>query len=197
MSLISLAVSAVWVAGFWVLSRDRSDTWAITLIGMIASLITVGLAAANVWPQARTLYPGDSYWTLGWIGRIGVIAISGIGCTCIYLMLAAKSRLILRVKTQGTNTAWVVIDLAIGLGLFAVIYSVSPQIFYGFYRLIIPGLPQQVVIEGWIDPDRLRFIARMREGGSLSDHLAGICGWGIVPFTLWLHTRAWWRGEPA
>lgn len=195
MSWISLAVSAVWVAGFWAMSRDRSDTWTITMIGVVASLLAVGLAAVHVWPQVRAGYPNDSFWTLNWYGRIGVVAISLVGCMLIFSVIAAKTRVIFRVKSQATNTAWLLIDLALGLALFAVVYSVSPQAFYSFYRLIIPGLPQQWVIDGWLNPDRLAQVAQLLPGGSLSDHLAGIMLWAIVPFTVWLHMRSWWRGD--
>lgn len=194
MTWVSVTISLVWIAGFWVLSRDRSETWTITLTGMVASLIAVGLAAAAIWTPVLTLYPGDSFWTLGWGGRIGVLAISATGITLVFMGLTLKTRVILRIKNQATSMAWALIDVALGLGVFAVVFSTSPQAFYAFYRLIFADLPQQWVIDGLINVDRLREIALLGPDGSLADHLAGIALWAIVPFTLWLHRRHWWRG---
>ncbi|MEL6642198.1 MAG: hypothetical protein AAFP98_12975 [Pseudomonadota bacterium] len=194
MTWLSLAISAVWMAGFWVMSRDRSDTWAITLIGMVASLIAVGLIADNIWANVKANYPGDSFWTLGWGGRVGVLAISTIGITLIFLFLAWKTRIILRMTRQATGMAWMIIDVVLGLMFFAVVFSASPQVFYSFYRLIIPGLPQQWVIDGPINIERLGQIVTLAIDGHLADHLAGLAFWAIVPFTVWLHQRYWWRG---
>lgn len=194
MTALSLGLAAVWIAAFWVMSRESSDTLAIALVAGVASMIGVGFAAAPLWPRVLAGYPSDSFWTLGWAGRAGVVAISGVGIAALFAVLTVKTRVILRVKQQATNTAWVLIDLALGLALFAVIYSVSPQVFYAFYRLIIPGLPQQWVIDGAFDVTRLAAIARIGAEGSLSDDLAGVTLWAIVPLTLWLHLRDWWRG---
>jgi len=178
------------------MSRDRSDTVQITLIGALASMIAVGLATAGIWPQIQAGYPQDSYWTLGWTGRAGVAAISACGIAGFFLVMARKTRIILNWKRQATSTAWALIDVAVGLLMFAVLYSTSPQVFYSFYRLIFPDLPQQWVIEGLLDTARLKMIAEMNPAGSLSDHLAGITLWAILPFTAWLHLRFWWRGGP-
>lgn len=194
MTWLSVAISGVWMAGFWALSRDRSDTQAIAMTGMFASLIAVALAAATVWPAARAGYPGDSFWTLGWIGRLGVALISTIALIVFFAILTAKTRLILKLKRQATGTAWALIDVALGLLLFAVAFSALPQVFYTFYRLIIPGLPQQWIIKGLIDVDRLKVVAQLNETGALADHAAGIALWAMIPFTLWLHLRFWWRG---
>lgn len=194
MTPISAAIAAVWMAGFWALSRDRSNTWPIALIGMVASLLTVGLAAAQLWPAMQAGYPGDSYWTLGLTGRLGVAAISASGVTLLFALLTLKTRIILALKRQATGTAWAIIDMAAGLALFAVGFSAAPQVFYTFYRMIIPDLPQQWVIKGWVDWDRLSGIARLSSDAALADHTAGITLWSIIPFTLWLHLRHWWRG---
>jgi hypothetical protein len=157
-------------------------------------MVAVVIAAAAIWPQVQAGYPQDSYWTLGWAGRAGVLAISAIGIAVFFAGIAVKTRVILRWKRQATTTAWALIDIAIGLLMFGVLFSISPQVFYSFYLLIFQGLPQQWVIDGLLDTDRLKMIAKMDPLGSLADHLAGITLWAVVPFTVWLHLRFWWRG---
>jgi hypothetical protein len=173
------------------LSRDRAFGWRLLIIAVIACALAVCIAAANLWPGE---YPQDSFWTLSTSGRIGVVAISSIGIGLVFALLAWKTRRILRIKAQISATAWTLFDIAIGVVLFGVIHTVSPQIFYSFYRLIFPNLPNQWVIDAIWDADGLRAVATLAEGGTLADHLAGIVLWAIVPFTGWLHLRHWWRG---
>jgi len=194
MTLLSSALALLWFAVFWLLTRDRPQGVGLLILGAWACITAIALAAAVIWPDIAAGYPQDSFWTLDTFGRISVAAISGIGISLIFLALAMKSRLILRFRHGPTATAWALIDIAIGLLAYGVIFSLSPQIFYSFYRMIFANLPQQWVIDGVLDQDRLKMIAVMAPGGSLADHLAGVTLWAILPFTAWLHMRCWWRG---
>lgn len=194
MTLLSSALALLWFAVFWLLTRDRRQGVGLMIWGAWACITAIALAAAVIWPAIAAGYPQDSFWTLDTFGRIGVAAISGIGISLIFLALAMKSRIILRFRRGPTATAWALIDIAIGLLAYGVIFSLSPQIFYSFYRMIFANLPQQWVIDGVLDQDRLKMIAVMAPGGSLADHLAGVTLWAILPFTAWLHMRCWWRG---
>lgn len=189
MTVVSAAAALVWVAGFWALSRDTAETTATTLAGALASMLAVGLAAGQIWPRIAAGYPGDSYWTLNWVGHTGVVTISLVGIAMLFLALAAKTRLVLGLARGGPGMIRASLDGLAGLLIFAVVFSVSPQVFYTFYQLIIPGLPSQLVVDTLIDTDRLTAIARLDPQGSLADHLAGITFWAILPFTLWLHLR--------
>lgn len=194
MTVISASLSLLWLAGFWLLTRDRVGTIRLTLAGLAACMVAVCIAASDVQAAALAGYPSDSFWTLSWAGRAGVVAISTIGIAFIFLALAWKTKLILRIKTQISATAWFLFDLAAGWAIFGVIHTVSPQAFYTFYRLIFDALPNQWVIDTFFDSDRLQLIASLPANGSLADHLAGIALWAIIPFTTWLHLRHWWRG---
>lgn len=194
MTLLSSALALLWFAVFWLLTRDRPQGVGLMILSAWACILAIALAAAVIWPAIAAGYPQDSFWTLDTFGRIGVATISGIGISLIFLALALKSRIILRFRRGPTATAWALIDIAIGLLAYGVIFSLSPQIFYSFYRMIFANLPQQWVIDGVLDQDRLKMIAVMAPGGSLADHLAGVTLWAILPFTAWLHMRCWWRG---
>ena len=194
MTLFSASICALWMAAFWMLTRDRMNTIGQTLIGIAASLIAVCLASASVQSAILIGYPTDSFWTLDSFGRSGVIAISSIGILAIFLALAWKTRLTLGVKLQISGTAWLVFDIAIGWLIFGIIHTVSPQVFYTFYQFIFASLPNQWVIDTLLDADKLQSIAALSPTGTLADHLAGVALWAIVPFTVWLHLQHWWRG---
>lgn len=194
MTALSAALAFLWAAVIWLLTRDKPLRFGLVLFGTWMSIVGVVISLPPLWDAIRAGYPTDSFWTLGVGGRLGVIALSAVGISATFLCLAWKTSLILRFRRGPTATAWALIDIAIGLFIFAVVFSVSPQAFYSFYRLIIPGLPQQWVIDGLLDQDRLKMIAIVTSGGSLADHLAGVALWATVPFTAWLHLRFWWRG---
>lgn len=194
MTYLSASLSVLWLAAFWMLTRDRLDNHRLTLAGIGASILAVLIAVTHVQQATLAGYPTDSFWTLSLIGRTGVIAISAIGITLIFYGLAWKTAILLRLKSQVSATAWVIFDLAAGWLVFGVIYSVSPQIFYTFYRMIFDYLPNQWVIDTALDTEKLHMIAQLSASGNMSDHMAGVALWAILPFTAWLHLRDWWRG---
>lgn len=194
MTAVSTSLSVLFLAGFWVLSRDRVLGWQIVVVGALVCCVSVIIAAANLWVPITQGYPNDSFWTLSTAGRIGVLSISAIGISFVFVCLAWKTRLILRIKSQASGTAWALCDTAFGLLFFGVVHTVSPQVFYSFYHLIFDALPNQWVINNLFDTTRLQAIATLAPTGNLADHLAGIVLWAIFPFTIWLHLRNWWRG---
>ena len=194
MTILSASLSTLWLAAFWLLTRDRATTLALTLAATIACMISIAIASTSIWASITAGYANDSYWTLSKGGRIGVLAISTVGLALFFVSLAWKSRIILGLRAQISATAWVLFDIAFGWLAFGVLHTISPQLFYSFYRLIFDYLPNQWVIDSILDVETLSLIAQLSSGGSLSDHLAGVALWAIVPFTLWLHLRYWWRG---
>lgn len=191
MSLISASLGLLWFAVFWLLTRDRQNSAGLTLIGIGASLITVTIA---VFPRLNG-YEHDSFWTLTPIGRTGVIAISSIGIIGVFTLINWLTSLVLKTRRQVSATAWLLFNLAAGWGLFGAVFSLSPQVFYTFYQFTFSGLPNQWVIDTLFDTARLQTIAAIPIGGSLSDHLAGMTLWAIIPFTIWRHLRHWWQGQ--
>lgn len=194
MTALSTGLALIWFAGFWLLTRDIAPNLWRLFIGMIACIIGVGIAAAGIWPMIAAGYPDDSYWTLGIAGRAGVLSISLFGVACVFWLFAVKTRIILSVKTQVSGTAWALFDIAIGMLVFGVVLTVSPQVFYTFYQFIFEGLPSQWVIDGLFDTPHLQAIATFQANANLADHIAGVVLWAIVPFTGWLHLQHWWRG---
>ena len=194
MTILSVSLSTLWLATFWLISRDRLDSRALLAAAVFASILTIAIAATELHGAILTGYPTDSFWTLEAGGRLGVIAISTVGLGCMFAGLAWKTKQVLRIKAQASATAWMLFDTAIGCLIFGVIHTVSPQVFYSFYRLIFSNLPKQWVIDTIFDAERLQIIATLPASGSMADHLAGMILWSIIPFTGWLHLRHWWRG---
>ena len=72
-------------------------------------------------------------------------------------------------------------------GGFAALYLLSPQVFYAYYRLIIPGLPNQWVIR-WPEADHILRGLLFEANGRLAEHVAGALFWGLILQAIWLQT---------
>lgn len=107
-------------------------------------------------------------------GQVGLAILSlvlGLGAVCLVRYLARDQTLILRGLTA--------------LFLFWVFVWASPQIYYGYYLLILDGLPVQLVVGA--PPslkdlvDLLFFSAR----NNLSLHGQAVLGWAMILAALW------------
>lgn len=183
MSLLAAFVSLSWTAAIWWRVHDLARHWRLTLALIPAAGLAVVLASPALWQAAMGGYPGDSFWTLPGTGRWGVILISTGGLVAVFMLLAAKSRAF----TRWPAVIAIPADVITGIAIYGVIHTISPQVFYSFYLLIFPDLPQQIVIRTFFDTDRLFDIAQLSVDGTLSDHLAGVGLWAVLPFTLWQH----------
>lgn len=119
------------------------------------------------------MYQNDSFFDLSEWERVGLLCISA-ALTVLMILLA---RWLLR-----GAPVWV--KLAGSLILFWIFVSASPQVYYMYYRMIIPDLPLQWVI--W-PPASVAEAARMLVFSgpqNLSAHGQGLLGWGllIAPF---------------
>lgn len=167
--------------------RNRLVPLRATPVLMAAAMLAVLAGAVHVQTSALAGYPNDSFWDLGAFGRVGVLLISAVGLTLIFLFLAWKSRFFRRLRRLPWGLG-LALDLVAGLLIYAVLFSMSPQAYYALYQLVFPDLPSQIVVRHILSP-RLFDIVGLRLGGSMSDHLAGIALWAILPFTFWLHSH--------
>lgn len=191
MTFIAIALSIAWISGFWHLTKQRKTDLVLLLNGVIASGIAVALAAPNLWIAFQHGYPQDSFFTLSTFGRTGVLTISVISIALLFFILSIKTKWILQMAPSAVflRISVALLDCLVSMGLFGVFFSASPQIYYTFYRVLIPDLPQQIVIKSLYDLDKLILIAQLPVSGTLSQHLSGIVFWAIVPFTFWLHAK--------
>lgn len=188
-------LSLFWLAILWWLTLDKAANVSTTSYIALASMFAVVLNSPGIWIALAGGYPGDSFATLSLAGMAGVIVISTAGLAAIYALCGAKSRRILR--DQPTRPALLVLDLIVSVAIFGLFYAVSPQVFYTFYQMIFPDLPNQTVLRLPLAIDQFRGAVAMAPTGSLASHLAGIGLLGIIPFTLWFHARTLEGAGPA
>lgn len=219
--------SAGWVIPFLVIAwfaiawrvtvvPDRHSVIERTALGVGLSLqrlravpVFLVIAATGVLLSAPSLqtailagYPGDSLFTLEPAEIAGVVLISLTLITLFFWLLSlvlvplARAVAAKPLMRAGTATA----SLAGSLLLFGVSHTVSPQIYYTFYRWIIPGLPDQWVIRTWLDLERLAGAASLAPDGSLSSHLTGVTIWCVALFVAWIFMMRWqddaWQASP-
>ena len=115
------------------------------------------------------MYQDDSFFTLSGSGQVGLVLLSVI--LTILTLLAAR---------RGTLGRPLWLRLAIAGAVFVLFVWLSPQVYYSYYRAIIPGLPSQWVIQS--SPDLFETIRLLlfQSKASLSDHGKGVLGWLIV-----------------
>lgn len=121
------------------------------------------------------MYSQDSFFDLSLWGRIGLVGIS----TVLYLTMILATRWVLR------GRAWWM-RIAGALGMFWAFVWASPQIYYMYYRTIIPDLPLQWVI--WPPPNILDPAAMLAFQGpqNLSAHSQGLLGWSLILIAVFL-----------
>ncbi|MEO0820358.1 MAG: hypothetical protein AAF074_08025, partial [Pseudomonadota bacterium] len=68
----------------------------------------------------------------------------------------------------------------LGLALWWAFLWLSPQVYYTYYRAIIPGLPLQVVIRSPPTPGDALGLLTFTGEDSLSAHGRGVLGWGML-----------------
>ena len=179
--ILSLIVTTVVL---WMI-KGKPLTWGLMFLLIPAAFVTVVLGAPGIWLSAMAGYTGDSFWTLGIGGRLGVIVISITGFALIFALLSLRPT-----TPKGLPPVVRVLSRCVlGCVIYGFLYSVSPQLFYTFYRFIFPDLPVQIVVSDAFDLARIAKSISLQTGGSLSDHLAGLGFWAILPFTIWVCGR--------
>jgi len=206
----------LWFASAWrlVIVRDERPVNALFGAGLSfrrgrAILISIVIAAIGVLISASSLqtavlngYPGDSLFTLDPAEIAGVVLISLTLITSFFWLLSLILLPLARAVAARpvTRVAAAIVSLAGALLVFGMSHTVSPQIYYTFYRWIIPGLPDQWVIKTWLDTERLIGAAALAPGGTLSAHLTGVTIWCVAVFVVWIFMMRWrdgaWQASP-
>ena len=115
------------------------------------------------------MYDSDSFFDLTLIGRIGLLLLS-----------SGMALGLIAVVWRGFRSRPLWLRL---IGAFALLWFfvwLSPQVYYLYYRFLIPDLPLQWVLKtppGPLDIVRL-LIFQGRE--TLSDHGKALLGWGLI-----------------
>lgn len=122
------------------------------------------------------MYSQDSFFDLTPWGQVGLVCISA----AMFAVVFFSTRALLRKRPIWTKIGGALI-------LFWLFVWVSPQIYYMYYRMIIPDLPLQWVI--WPPEDPLTALRYLVFQGprNLSAHSQGLLGWSLIaaPFLKW------------
>lgn len=214
----SSVMAGLWFAGAWqvLASMQGANGTGFDLFGrtvslrrlrtvLLIALIGFGgtvVAAPSFWFALMNGYPGDSLFTLEPLEIVGVVAIA---LFLIFLFLCLLSAPLVRIAKSvaaaplARAETWCTALVGAGL-IFGISFTVSPQIFYAFYRQIIPGLPDQWVIKTWLDWDRLTGAAALAVDGSLSAHLTGLAFWTVLILVCSIFAVRWkesqWQASP-
>jgi hypothetical protein len=150
--------------------------------------MTAVLAAPTVWSAFLGGYAGDSFYTLTPWPRAGLALLSVTLIIALFWASAAKSAVLYRAggKLRVPALLMLAADLVASVTLMAGAIWFSPQIYYSYYRLVLPGLPSQWVLSGWASIETLLSQARMLPDASLADHMVGLTFWSLLVMTCWL-----------
>jgi hypothetical protein len=115
------------------------------------------------------MYQNDSFFDLTPLGQIGLACIS---LTLFAMMLFVTFRLL--------HKAPILVGMLGAFVFFYVFVWASPQVYYMYYRVLIPDLPLQWVI--WPPPEPFKAIKMLafQWRDNLSAHGQGILGWGMI-----------------
>lgn len=115
------------------------------------------------------MYHQDSFFDLSGWGRVGLVLLS----LALLMLMVLFARYFLR-----NSPLWA--RFAGALVFFWLFVWLSPQIYYMYYRMIIPDLPLQWVI--WPPRDLLKPLEMLLfiHQNTLSAHGQGILGWAVV-----------------
>lgn len=119
------------------------------------------------------MYSQDSFFDLSGWGQVGLIGIS----TLLFVLTLLVAKLLL-----SRQSTWIRVLGA--LVLFWIFVWASPQVYYQYYRMIIPDLPLQWVI--WPPPGpRVALEYLFFQGPqNLSAHSQGLLGWCLMAVSL-------------
>ncbi|MEJ6397101.1 hypothetical protein [Yoonia sp. 208BN28-4] len=155
------------------------------VVVIVCSALVIGSIAALWRGGLMSPYADDSFWTLTTAGRAGVIAITVSGLALV-LWIAQK---LTPTFAKLPFLAAAILHSVAALAIFAVIYGVSPQVFYSFYQIIFPDLPAQWVISPATALSRLGDAIDLITAPNLSDDIAGLTFWTLIPFAAWCQRR--------
>ena len=128
------------------------------------------------------MYQDDPFYTLGLAERFGLLTLSAVLTVAVVICAALFMR-----GQRGS------VRLAIAALAFTLFVWSSPQVYYGYYRLILDGLPQQWVVGPPPDLSTLTGLITFTGPPTIAAHSLGALFWGLV----WLAWRLRPRGAVA
>lgn len=156
------------------------------------SIIGVFVAAPGLRSAIVSTYPQDSLFTLKPLEQAGVVMIAGspmlIGG---WLAFRLACHLSVLWRSPFARVLALTANLNVTLAGYAALYILSPQLFYTYYQMIIPGLPVQWVIRGGKGLTELASALQLQGDNSLAMSAAGAFFWALAGLTISVHAISW------
>ncbi|MEM7239271.1 MAG: hypothetical protein AAF501_15810 [Pseudomonadota bacterium] len=108
------------------------------------------------------LYAEDSFHTLSTAGQAGLAVLSLVLAAVVLVLIWVSPR-------RGVLIVTVIV--------FWLFVWFSPQVYYEYYRLIIEGLPAQIVIGDPPGTEQILALVMFSGEATLSDHGKGVLFW--------------------
>lgn len=124
------------------------------------------------------MYAQDSFFDLSALGQVGLACLSGV--------LSLATLWALHRLARG-RSIWVRLVCAV-VAFWAFVW-LSPQVYYMYYRLLIPDLPLQSVIKWPVGPWRLLELVTFQWRSNLSAHSQGVLGWALLAVAIFSRQR--------
>jgi hypothetical protein len=112
------------------------------------------------------MYTRDSFFTLSYLGQIGLAILSFMLAVC-FLLLAT------RIARKFSSP----VRLLISIAFFVLFVWLTPQVYYTYYYFLIEGLPLQWVVNAPPTPVDLGQLLTFTGPSNLSAHSKGALGW--------------------
>ncbi len=189
--LVSIAAAAWRVSWryFYDDEMPRPDGMARLLFGLGALAIPL-LASPAVWMSAVAAYPGDSFHTLNLPAQIGLAALTALMLLLGFQLTLAKSIRLAGSRTPAGRLFVGILDVGGTAAAFILLWGLSPQLYYEYYKQVIPNLPSQLVIRDPFPVFEVLERAMLRADGSIADHLTGLAFLSICLAALAPHLMA-------
>ena len=122
------------------------------------------------------MYDRDSFFDLSLVGQVG------LACLSVAMFLAL---ILVAHRTLRQRSVW--LRVLGSMFLFWLFVWLSPQVYYMYYRVLIPDLPLQWVIKPPLNPLRIVELLSFQGRQTLAAHGQGVLGWCMfaAPFLRW------------
>lgn len=158
---------------------------------LVWAMTGVILAAPGLRQALLGGFEGDSLFTLGNADRSIVVLIAAAMLIAQFVITVHAAK---HLAAIAPNPWEYLLAIMASVGVTGVTYTagymISPQLFYQFYVLIFPGLPQQMVISERHFEAFIRAIG-LPPDGSLADISAGAGFWTFIGLSISVPAVAW------
>ena len=136
------------------------------------------LTHPGLWLAASNGYTDDYLFNLEMLEIVGLVAMASMFAILLFLACTLLSYELTRCfRKHLSRWITIVFCVAVALLLCALALAVVPQMFYQYFRLIIPGLPLQWVPFGDLSLSTLQKYVLLSADCTTSEHATGVCVW--------------------